>query len=441
MIRDMLRQKGAVLALTALALPILVCVTGLAVDFGNIYFQRSRLQNAADAAAIAGAHTYANKAEKVNSHPNADTMAGQYLTGSAKNLEADEVVHPNFQAQSKDNITYYRVALKKDVPLYFLKAFYGKDTFTVPVESIASITPITSNDATKGPFQHLLIFEKNLTEVNSIENPDNLDKKEQILSSFDGGIIYTNGDGTNTPNYKYENLQYSTQKQDLKYFFTQKAINEKLSVNESIKKGTAQYDDNTGQTITDGYSYSAKYRPYDLSTFGKFIEGLPKQTQSGQNLSNTNISSTNNSVLYFDNISSFNIDAEIPGDINSPVYVYMGTNARTVNVHVNANSRRPVVIYAEGNDTTISIDYSGPYTLRGIMYAPNKGTVAINANKGTFSGTIAATNISLRGGIGHYRYENFSGISGGSGGSGGGSTSVSPTITLTNNPSGITWAD
>ena len=33
------------------------------------------------------------------------------------------------------------------------------------------------------------------------------------------------------------------------------------------------------------------------------------------------------------------------------------------------------------------------------------GTVAINANKGTFSGTIAATNIDLRGGEGHYRYE------------------------------------
>ncbi|MCH3959510.1 MAG: Tad domain-containing protein [Selenomonas sp.] len=126
MIRNTLRQKGAILVLTALALPMLICATGLAVDLGNIYVQRSRLQNAADAAAIAGAHAYADNAEKVSSHPKADAMAGQYLTGSAKNLEEDEVVHPNYQAKSKDSVTYYRVALQKDVPLYFLKAFYEK---------------------------------------------------------------------------------------------------------------------------------------------------------------------------------------------------------------------------------------------------------------------------------------------------------------------------
>ena len=432
MIRNTLRQKGAILVLTALALPMLICATGLAVDLGNIYVQRSRLQNAADAAAIAGAHAYADNAEKVSSHPKADAMAGQYLTGSAKNLEEDEVVHPNYQAKSKDSVTYYRVALQKDVPLYFLKAFYGKDTFTVPVESIASINSIAPN----GPFQHLLIFEKNLTEVNSIDNPDHLSNPDRIVSTFDGGIIYTNGDGTNDTSYKYEKLAYSTQS-DLNRFFTQKAKDEKISVSDALKKDVAQYDDNTGKTTTAGYSYSAKYLPFDLSAFGKYIKTMPQKNQSGQNLTNTDISATDNSVLYFDNISSFDINAEIPGDINSPVYVYMGPNSGTVNVHVNANSRRPVIIYAEGA-TTISIDYSQSKacTLRGIIYAPNNGTVAINANKGTFSGTIAATNIDLRGGEGHYRYENFSGTD-----SSGGSTSGTTTVTLTNDPSGITWND
>ncbi|MBQ1866947.1 pilus assembly protein TadG-related protein, partial [Selenomonas sp.] len=54
-----LHQKGAILILTALLLPMLICGTGLAVDLGNIYVQKTRLQNTADAAALAGAKAYA----------------------------------------------------------------------------------------------------------------------------------------------------------------------------------------------------------------------------------------------------------------------------------------------------------------------------------------------------------------------------------------------
>ena len=47
-------QKGAVLVFLALMLPILVFFAGMAVDFGRAYLHKSRLQNAADAAALAG---------------------------------------------------------------------------------------------------------------------------------------------------------------------------------------------------------------------------------------------------------------------------------------------------------------------------------------------------------------------------------------------------
>ena len=61
MIRDMLRQKGAVLILTALAVPMLIAFSGLAIDFGNGFVQKSTLQNAADAAALTGGQVYKEK--------------------------------------------------------------------------------------------------------------------------------------------------------------------------------------------------------------------------------------------------------------------------------------------------------------------------------------------------------------------------------------------
>ena len=48
-------QSGAVLVLTAILLPILVVATAMVVDFGYGYWQKSKLQSAADAAALAGA--------------------------------------------------------------------------------------------------------------------------------------------------------------------------------------------------------------------------------------------------------------------------------------------------------------------------------------------------------------------------------------------------
>ena len=47
-------QKGAVLVFFALLLPIIVFFAGMAIDFGRAYLHKAHLQNAADAAALAG---------------------------------------------------------------------------------------------------------------------------------------------------------------------------------------------------------------------------------------------------------------------------------------------------------------------------------------------------------------------------------------------------
>src|SRR5918993_962799 len=50
------RDRGAVLVWTAIVLVVLIGFAGLAIDFGYAYYTGQKLQNAADGAALAGAH-------------------------------------------------------------------------------------------------------------------------------------------------------------------------------------------------------------------------------------------------------------------------------------------------------------------------------------------------------------------------------------------------
>jgi Flp pilus assembly protein TadG len=53
--RRLARESGGILAMVAIMLPVLIGITALAVDLGNVYDARNRMAAAADAAARAGA--------------------------------------------------------------------------------------------------------------------------------------------------------------------------------------------------------------------------------------------------------------------------------------------------------------------------------------------------------------------------------------------------
>ncbi len=48
-------EQGNVLVMVAVAMTVLLLMTALVVDVGNLFYQRTRLQNVADAAALAAA--------------------------------------------------------------------------------------------------------------------------------------------------------------------------------------------------------------------------------------------------------------------------------------------------------------------------------------------------------------------------------------------------
>lgn len=73
------RGRGGALGTFCFAASCLFACAGLAVDLGNMYSYKSNLQNAVDAAALAGASGYTAGGDTVDYHPEADEMAAEYL--------------------------------------------------------------------------------------------------------------------------------------------------------------------------------------------------------------------------------------------------------------------------------------------------------------------------------------------------------------------------
>ena len=70
-------QRGAVIILFAVLIPFLMCFAGLVVDLGNLYAHYSKLQHAADAAALAGGSAYAESGGDLD---RANAFAQNYVT-------------------------------------------------------------------------------------------------------------------------------------------------------------------------------------------------------------------------------------------------------------------------------------------------------------------------------------------------------------------------
>jgi hypothetical protein len=57
--KKMTSQRGSIVLMTALFIPVLLCLGAIAIEIGHVLVVRNELQNAADAAALNGAgHLY-----------------------------------------------------------------------------------------------------------------------------------------------------------------------------------------------------------------------------------------------------------------------------------------------------------------------------------------------------------------------------------------------
>ena len=354
------KQKGVSVLVAAFCLPIFMAGGVAAVDLGAYWSHASKLQNAADAAALAGAAIYAKYEENRNSdlsnHPKSDAVAHQYVGINLHNDENDDhtvykkntpLIHtkfgqedvsasadPNYEKQYKGKI-YYRVTLEDSSPSYFAKFFSIADP-EVTVEAIARIETDRRVNPPKGedpnPVTDLFIFKNRINVVNSIDNPDQWDSPTRkgngtegsgpIRTTFDGSIKFTNHNAGRSGDPK---IIASDQQSQMTHFFTKKAQEEidagHVSMHDLNTGATsdteATYDKDTGKAtnLESGLWTEPEVKDYNMEDeFGNLMAKKAEKVsvEANQTITSQYIASEMSST-WSDDRDSYGI---IPGVIN-----------------------------------------------------------------------------------------------------------------------------
>jgi Flp pilus assembly protein TadG len=127
-------ESGQAIVMFAIGFVVLLGFTALAVDIGSVASEKSNLQNAADAAALAGAQELPANPEK------AKLIASQYALANGK--AGDQVVGTEV---SGDDLII-TVTIEREVNGYFSQ-FLGIDSNDVAAKATAKVTPnVTPQD-------------------------------------------------------------------------------------------------------------------------------------------------------------------------------------------------------------------------------------------------------------------------------------------------------
>jgi len=245
-------ERGAIFVLTALLLPIMFGCLGIAYDVGNIYIHKARLQNVADAAALAGGRAYlASQTDAVDGtmdyrskeiagceykggrtamtvkyeygsdttidrgnttkHPDADLAADKYIYKNLANLGntvyADKYSHFALNYGSADSKIFYRIGLYETVPLRFLPVITDKYSETVRAGAIALVEPGEPGDESGGGGStttviHPSIFD-NLFTYSEYFDSGLATTNNTINGTFIGNMVFTYGNSSGSDNASY----------------------------------------------------------------------------------------------------------------------------------------------------------------------------------------------------------------------------------------------
>ena len=430
---DKCRQKGQILVFTAVLLPLLIAACGFTVDFGNMYMHKSKLQNAADAAAIAGGYAFRDNKENIDSHPKADNASEE----SAKsNLAKFDGIGQHYQARvDKDGVIYYRVELSESVPIYFLRLFGVGDSTTVSADSIASI--VNLGGGKNNIFQNLFSFGSGgFASTNANQNPDNAGISLIGQSSFYQGDIRGIGSDAKMPvsgpggDYSHEPLTFAARDA----FLADRSLTVKQLLDRDKKNGTHEYH----TTPSQDYEHRLDENLKDIVDAAKGHEYI---WSHGKNLSDI-LSQTANNNFYFYNPSGdaaeLIVDCLPKGDPNDnrPLYFVFDKWAKlTITNKVENRNSRPIIFVYTGTESIPVEKIDGSY-FHGIIYAPY-ADVHINDEKLSFYGSIASKGLTI---TGKGTYEIDKTIGGGDGNStGNGTASSNATVGLTSPPADISW--
>lgn len=437
-------QKGVFLVFTAVLLPIIFACAGLAMDLGNAFAHKSKLQNAADAAALAGAKSFSiNKGEeegkdneKDGEHPKSDETAMKY---AIINYQKDiPEANTDLKIRQKDGVYYYRVYLKDYVPVTFMRILGVGPTMEVSVDAIATVPQEgNDNDSIKIDFGQLMNIGSEIDGGSSFYNNNGKDNDEGMRnnkiqgSTFDGKVVIYD---ENTCN-EYKNNVEGRYK-----FFTSEAIGEKRC--DAITNG--HYTEPiSGKEL--GKNYTEETSRIDTEIKGLFAE-KNKNKEVAIIKGGNGIDVFANKSNYYE-ISGNNLTLNLTdpikngtqADKDTPVYIYINEKETYQMIKINLREKitRPVIIYYAGTEE-IQFEGNGAGYFRGVVCAPNAKVQPFNFDKGEFYGSVWAKSIKLNSqGGARFHFEAFGDSSSGS--SGGSSTGGKEVKLKLVDGSGLTW--
>lgn len=429
---DKCRQKGQILVFTAVLLPLLMAACGFTVDFGNMYMHKSRLQNAADAAAIAGGYAFRDNKENIDEHPKANDASKESVKSNLSNFDG---ISRLCQARvDKDGVIYYRVELSESVPIYFLRLFGVGDSTTVSADSIASI--VNLGGGKNNIFQNLFSFGSGgFASTNANQNPDDPGVSLIGNSSFYQGDIRGIGpDADMSKHYTHELLTFASRDA----FLADRKLTVRQALDIDKKNGTHEYY----TTPSQDYEHRLDDNLKDIVDAAKGHEYI---WSNNEKKFSDILSQAANNNFYVYNTTGGNPDIRIdclppksdPND-NRPLYIVCNNigNIFFENKVEDPNSRPIIIVYTGKSKEQINVTADKGSYFHGIIYAPYV-KVHINDDKMSFYGSIASKEIEI---TGKGTYEIDKTIGGGDGNStGNGTASSNATVGLTSPPADISW--
>lgn len=447
---DKCRQKGQILVFTAVLLPLLIAACGFTVDFGNMYMHKSRLQNAADAAAIAGGYAFRDNKENIDYHPKADNASKESAKSNLTNF--DNIVRLCQARVDKAGVIYYRVELSESVPVYFLSFFGVGDSTTVTAESFAQIA-YTGGSSSGSLFDNLFSYGSGgFRSINASQNPDNPSISQILDASFyQGRIVGMGADADMTKNYRHELLNINAKTHYQNGSFT--------SMQDAINYSNAHPDDTMIVTPEQDLNTSLDYKLAEILGNAKADLAKNKLIWTNENnIGNIKAQVMSKDIDYIYNPTTdtpqwgpgnteFKINDYIPANDtnkNNPLFVVVdppkspwgyGTHKLTLQGYNMPADSRPIVYVYTGTGT-INIEANNA-TFYGAIYAPY-ANIHMNDQGLTFHGSILSKGLEITG-KSTYIYKKFLSDSAGTGSSGNGTASSNATVGLTSPPSDISW--
>ena len=381
-------QRGAFLILVAFLLPLIMAMLGFVVDFGNVYWHKSVLQNCADASALGGAK--AGDVGKAFNKGKADGTADKLLAVN-KRYDSKKKSYQYLGSKSDPkNTHYYVVTLTENVPMFFLKYFGYKE---MEIEASCNVKIHKTGSGGFPLFDNLITFSKRLYVVNSDDK------------TFKGNIIHTEKDVVTDVAGYYEYYQDGHR--------------------EEMARDKARLHTPDGSIWPNDSSYYKNEYAVGLDApqnkeLREYIEGLRKDTPQTP-MVNTQTVTTDmlkQSVTYiYDNdqnrrrVSEINIDKDFDKNPNNTHVLIITDGA--VNLHFNSDVTSKLFII---NLSSEHFAISGGGKVHATIYAPNATSVVWNPSNLEFYGSIAAPNIEIQASTRSFIHESPN-ISGGAGSS------------------------